>query len=230
MKKRGFTLIELLVVVAIISILAAMLLPALSRARERARSALCMNNMKQLLLALHMYVNDYNNITPTYRDDSNPTPYPYQSSYYPFLFWSGGYIKNLKVFYCPTFAGYNRKYNWWGNTPSTVYVTYAIHHESENKNFSILSAVRYCYFFDIPPVRPSAYWDQMYPVNSVSTYIDRRIRSGTYGGPSFSFYKSRFIHANAGFIDGSVISFNEWIYDPNYKDWYVPRNDVYGRP
>lgn len=65
MRRKGFTLIELLVVVAIIAILAAMLLPALSRARERARSAVCMSNLKQLGLALLQYTEDYNGYLPT---------------------------------------------------------------------------------------------------------------------------------------------------------------------
>ena len=72
-KSIGFTLVELLVVMAIISILAAMLLPSLARARQQARGAACKSNLKQIGYSMGMYQTDYNELFPT----SANTPFTY---------------------------------------------------------------------------------------------------------------------------------------------------------
>jgi prepilin-type N-terminal cleavage/methylation domain-containing protein/prepilin-type processing-associated H-X9-DG protein len=99
MKKRGFTLIELLVVIAIIAILAAILFPVFSRAREKARQTACLSNMKQVANALMMYVQDWDETFPFITacpnvelDKPNTTP---QSQLDP-------YIKNGQVWECPS--------------------------------------------------------------------------------------------------------------------------------
>jgi prepilin-type N-terminal cleavage/methylation domain-containing protein/prepilin-type processing-associated H-X9-DG protein len=98
--RRGFTLIELLVVIAIIAILAAILFPVFARAREKARQASCLSNVKQLSLGFQMYKQDYDETWPMFFWTAATGWEPIASG------WWGGeiapYIKNTQIFLCPS--------------------------------------------------------------------------------------------------------------------------------
>ena len=97
-KRTGFTLIELLVVIAIIAILAAILFPVFARARENARRASCQSNVKQILLGVFQYTQDYDEkYMPMYTNDPARTP---DIVYWPQLVEP--YLKSTQIYNCPS--------------------------------------------------------------------------------------------------------------------------------
>ena len=107
MKRRGFTLIELLVVIAIIAILAAILFPVFAKAREKARQTSCLSNVKQIMLAILQYAQDYDEtLIPGALVMAAPSG---GNEWFEVL---SPYMKNTQLIVCPSKKSYYLGYGW----------------------------------------------------------------------------------------------------------------------
>ena len=209
--RNSFTLIELLVVIAIIAILASMLLPALSKAREKARATQCLNNLKQLTLGQTMYTMEWDDLCAVSIFRANKS-YCWHDAIAMALgqftsqqFWNDGVRWwDRKIFYCPNNKGIYQSSFSYGQSPAISYADGV----NQTPVTKIQQPSKILWISDNGRYSAS---DESWAIGQPNaTNIERYI-----GGPYKNYiYNYRHdYHVNVGYVDGHVGREKYWLKD-----------------
>ncbi len=247
-KPRGFTLIELLVVISIIAVLLAILIPSLSKAREKVKDTSCKANLKSVGLALAMYLDAYDRKIPNtgsangylWRDAAGNVFRPNNvngNSYWGV--WYYDYLKDTKVFGCPslTHVPEGLIYTYAGQNPKDVIAeaAYGLNHHSRARGRNTNSIYRpdeFLFCCDLAEPRPECGTDDSFHNNDVKGAMN--LTQYRKGGSRFFSYRQIFRHnvryadadrtggrANILWLDGHVSYLNETTGDDVLVRWYT---------
>lgn len=232
-RRKGFTLIELLVAIAIIAILAAILFPVFARARENARRASCQSNLKQILLGMTQYTQDY--------DEKFPSAYLHTTNYWGWMQAVQPYVKSTQLFQCPSDTDTSIPTLFAAGAPGFVpafHTSYlanqymgmedpsaAPFNTTKSVNISqVTNASGVIYLADgatvinasAPYVTPanahkSNAWIMADPADVNGNAEMKSATAGSWGGPSIRHLEM----GNVGFVDGHVkaMKTEKWFYD-----------------